>query len=36
VLMEPYSAGGQRGMYTCVYYLAVLAVWFLLESPLAL
>ena len=30
--MELYKTGGQRWMYTCVYYMAVIAVWSPLES----
>ena len=34
--MELYSASGQRWTYSYVYYLPVIVVWYLLESPLAL
>ena len=34
--MELYLAGGQRWMYSSVYYLSVIAVWCLLGSLLAL
>jgi len=36
VPMELYRTGGQRWMYTCVYYMAVIAVQSPLESLLAL
>jgi len=36
VPMEQYKTGGQRWMYTCVYYMAVIAVWSPLESLVAL
>jgi len=36
VPMEQYRTGGQRWMYTCVYYMAVIAVRSPLESLLAL
>jgi len=34
--MELYTAGGRRLTYICLYYLAIIPVLSLLESPLAL